>query len=842
MSAGLNAQQSVADSAMVLPDTTSVAKKKMIEGTVTYTAKDSIYIDLKSKNTYLFKNAKMHYLDLDLTAEKISMNFEKQQVSAQEGVDSAGNKIGTPHFKDKTQEFDAKEITYNFDTKRGLIKDIFMQQDEIYVHGNVMKKMEDNVIFVKGAKFTTCDLAEPHFHIGARRAKVIPDDKVVTGGAALYFENIPTPLALPFTLFPNTSRAKSGLVIPAYGETQSQGFYLRGGGWFFAINDYMNFLLTGDIYSLGDWALHGKFDYRKRYKANGVFMFDYSQNQVGEKGTSTYNIINGYKVVWSHNQDQKARPNSSFSANVNYYNSSYSRYSPSSQDYLQNQNNSSISYYVRFGEKFTFTAKAGQSYNVNTRKVDLDLPSFSFNIDPVYPFKNKVRKGPAKWFETINLKYSLEGVNRISAVDSLFFTQETFDNMDNGLQQKIPVSSNITIFRYFNWNNSVSYTGRFYTKTIQRGLDTNFNPVDYDVNGFASSHEFSYSSSISTKLYGMIQLLRFPIRAIRHILTPSIGYSFHPNYSDPEWGYYNNYYDINGIQQNYSIFSRGIYGSPGAGKASNINFNLGNNLEIKVRNKKDSITGTRKISIIDNLNISASYNMAADSLKWSPISISGTSRLFNLITVNYGWEYDLYARDINGNRKNVFVWEENSKWLHRDYSTWALGFGYDFSPKKKQKQASTENITPVEDELEQHISPFYNNMEVLTKAADFSAPWTFGFNYTLNYRNAYVPSWQDSSVRYMKTLVQTLGFRATLELTPKWRLGASSGYDFEQKKLTYTTVDIYRDLHCFEMSFSWIPFGARQSWSFSIRAKAGMLRDAMKYDKRKSFIDNESYR
>lgn len=808
--------------------------KSAIESIITYSAKDSIYIDLNSQKTKLYRDAKMNYQKIDLTAGMIEVDFEKQQVKAQELLDTNGKLIGLPHFDDKEQNFNAKELLYNFKTKRGLIKDVITKEDEMYIHGNLVKKMENDVTYVKGAKFTTCDLEDPHFHIGAIRAKVIPDDKVVTGAAILYLEDMPMPIAVPFSLFPNTRRAKSGILLPAFGETRSQGFYLRGGGYFWNINDYMNVAFTGDIYTRGDFAVRENFSYAKRYKFRGSINMEYSQNHVGDPASDDYNSQNGYKVYWSHSQDAKSNPNSSFSANVNFYNSTYSRYSVNLHDYLNNQTNSSISYQTRLGELFNLSVTGGQSYNTNTQLLDMQLPSFSFSMNPIYPFKQKTRKGKQKWFETINFKYTLKGINELSAPDSSFFSKTTFENMRNGLQQDIPITSNITVLKFFNWNNSFSYTGKFYGKSYEMDVDTAF----YN-KGFTTSQTFSYSTGLSTKLYGMMQFKRFPLKAVRHMMTPSVGYSFHPDFGNEKWGYYQSYTDTTGKEHQYSIFTNSVYGGvPAPGKASNLNFSLGNNLEIKVRNRKDSITGFKKISLIDNLSVNTSYNMAADSLKWSPLTINGSSRLFNLINLNYGWRYDWYQRNADGYRINKFVWEDHNKLLLRENSTWSFSLGYTFNSKNK-------NHTPtLPDEMNpdmRAISPFYDNTPILSNIATANIPWSFSFDYTLSYGSYYAIDPVTKKPYYRKDTVQTLGFYGHVSLTTKWDIGFRSGYDFDMKKFTYTEIDIKRDLHCFEMSFFWVPFGDRQSWGFKIYAKSGLLRDSMKYEKNKSFRDNAAY-
>lgn len=800
-----------------------------ITSTIFYKAEDSVYIDLTTHKARLYNKSELKYGQVELTADQIQVDFDKQEVQAEPGKDSLGNDIGIPHFKDPTQEFDSKEILYNFKSGRGLIRQVVTKENDMYVHGSTVKKMEDNVTYIKNARFTACELEHPHFDIRTTRAKIIPGDKIVTGGTMLFIEDVPTPLALPFALFPNTTSRRSGIIIPAYGESKSQGFYLKDGGFFWAVNDYISSTTRGSIYTYGDWDLRQNFDYAKRYKFSGNFGVMYSLYQTGEKGTETYSEQRGLQLVWSHRQDPKANPRGTFSANVNFQNSSSTQHSYDPNQYLNNTTTSSIAYSTKLGKRFNLNVTANESYSTQTRKIDMLLPSLALSMQTLYPLERKTRSGDKRWYESVSLSYNMKAQNKISAQDSLFFTQETFDNMQNGLQHSLGTGVNIPVMRFFTWNHNISYTERWYLKTYEKSInDTTNQVVTTPVDGFSAGRDFGYSTSLGTTLYGLAQFKEGLFRGIRHTMNPSLGFSYVPDFTTDFWNYYKTFTDTNGNVFSYSKYDGTVYGGPPRGKSGSIGFSIGNTLEIKVRNKKDSVTGTRKIKLLEAFNLGTSYNLFADSLNLAPLSLSARTTLPLGIVLNYAASFDFYMRDTLGRRYNKFRLIEEGRLFQRDNSTWSFNIGWNYAAKPRTK-SNTSSINPDENE-EQYISPFANNLPLLGEHPDFSIPWSIGVNYTFNYRSTF----DYKRLTFNDKLTQTLGVNGKISLTDKWQIGYMTGYDFEAKKMSYTHIDISRDLHCWEMSFAWTPFGYSQNWSFRIAIKTNMLKDTLKYDKDKT--------
>lgn len=818
------------------------ANKFELKSKIEYQSADSISMDLKQKKAWMYGNASISYEDIKLKAALIIIDFDKNTVEAYAAQDTAGNPVGTPEFSQGSLNFKSKELSYNFTSRKGLIQNVITKEGEGYLHGSVVKKINDTVTNVGKGEYTTCDLEEhPHFSLKYTRAKVITGDKIITGPAYMNIEGVPLPLALPFGLFPNKKGRSSGLIIPRYGESADRGFFLENGGYYFGLNDYFDLKLVGDIYSRGSWAVKPAMSYHKRYKYSGSFSLQYAVNVFGAKGTSDYNKKSNFYVTWSHRQDPKARPRSTFSASVQAGSSGFNKYNPGTvNDYINNSLSSSISYDMRFGQLANFTASARHSQNTSTHTVTLAIPEVNFGISRIYPFKKKVQTGKQKWYENINITYNLNTRNELNTYDSLVFKKGVMDRISTGIKHAIPISGSFKVMKYFTLSTSANYTERWYLKTIRQtwvpqyiiGKDTIDGHVDIDtVNGFKAARDYSLSASLGSTLYGMVQFKKGAIQALRHVVRPSVGYSYLPDFGTDRLGYYR-WVQVNeaGTMQRYSIFGGSgtinpLYGTPPYQKSGSVNFGLSNNLEMKIRSKSDTVTGTRKVMLIDNLNFSTSYDLARDSLNWSPLMISGYTTLFKKIQINYGSSFSPYAVDSKGNTINKFEYQVSKKLLRFTNSNWNLSVGYDLKPKTK-----TPKATPPPGTSQEELDDVRNNPH---QYIDWDNQWSLHIDY--NFRYTSTPNFLTGDIK--RGVVQTLRVGGDVNVTEKWRCSMQTGYDFELKDFAYTSVTIFRDLHCWEMRFNWIPYGYLKSWSFQINAKSSLLQD-LKLTKKKDFRDN----
>ncbi len=836
----------------------------MLTAKIDYASADSLSMDIMKKMAWMYGNASIEYEDIKLNAAIISIDFDNNTIHAYASEDSLGNPVGTPEFKQGELSFKSKEIAYNFTTRKGLIQNVFTKEGDGYLHGSIIKKVNDSVTNVGHGEYTTCNLEEnPHFSLKYTRAKVLSGNMIVTGPVWLTIEGVPLPLILPFGLFPNKKGRSSGLIIPKYGEAASRGFYLEDGGYYFGINDYFDLRLTGDIYSRGSWAAKPALSYKKRYKYSGDFSLKYAINILGTKGSSDYQKNRDFFVNWSHRQDPKARPNSVFSASVQAGSSSFNKFNPATvNDYLSNTFSSSISYDLRLGSWGNLTTSARHSQNTSTKQVTLSLPEVSFGINRIYPFKKKIQTGPPSWYEKINVTYNMNMRNELNTYDSLVFKSDVAERFANGMKHSVPVSlGSINILKFISWSNNFNYNERWYTRTIrktwiddtiQTGSITKYGYVDIDtITGFKTARDYSFSSSLSTTLYGMMQLKKGPVRAIRHVIRPSVGFSFLPDFGREELGYWRTVQtDASGKTQKYSIFGGSgtfspLYGAPPSQKSGSINFSIGNNLEMKVRSLKDTVTGTKKVMLIDNFSISTSYDLARDSLRWSNLNLSARTTLFKKIQISYSSSYSpygLYSQPFYGYTIldyysnpfysstpgpiiNTSQYSMNKKLLRFINSGWSLSVGYELSPKKV-KAKKTAPSSASEPELEEVT----NNPRLYI---DWDNPWSLRVDYNFNLRSAPVLATGDIK----RDFIQTFRVTGDVSVTKKWKFSMQSGYDFQQKDFAFTQVTVYRDLHCWNMRFSWIPYGPQKSWNFQINAKSTLLQD-LKLTRKKDFRDN----
>ncbi|MAO02514.1 MAG: hypothetical protein CMD05_06295 [Flavobacteriales bacterium] len=767
-------------------------------------ASDSINIDLKNNNIYLYGNASITYENAKIQADQIIINWETNIIEARCGKDSLENLIGCPIFTENNETFNAKLIKYNLKTKKSFIKNISTKEGEGYILGKTVKKTNKDVFFLRKGDYTTCNLDKPHYSIRSNKIKVIPGEKIITGPAYLTFFNIPTPLILPFGYFPSSNKQSSGVLIPSYGESENLGFFLKNGGYYFTISEKLDLQLRGDVYSKGSWSLKSLFRYKNRYKYSGNVNLNYSKMVNSINGFPDYSKKNDFFIRWSHKQDPKLNPLVNFSANVNAGSSTFHRNnSINSDDYLSNTFQSSISITKRWNNlPFNLSTNLNHSQNTQTNIVNLSLPDISFSVNRIFPFKNANKN----WIRNIGLSYNMQTKNSISILDTLLFKKQSLSKFRNGMKHNIPISTSIKLFNYFTLNPRINFTERWYLNQIEKkwnGTDI----VTDTIKKLTRGYEYSFSTNLNTKIYGLIQFPKSKITAIRHVMSPNISFNYKPDFSSSKYDYYKNVQsNINGDVISYSIMENGIYGSPSKGRNGNIGFNLNNILEVKIKSSKDTLNNMKKIKILESLNISSSYNIFKDSLKFSNINLNARTRIFNIFDINFSSIYDPYITNKSKtNNLNQFEIINNRLARLKSLNT-SIGLSINDKSFTNDKREDNEG----------------------EKRDFYDIPWQFSSNYSLTYNKGL------KSSEFSDT-IQTLNFSGNLKITPKWKIGFRSGFDFKKKELSYTTVDIYRDLHCWEMLFNWIPLGFHRSYTITIRVKANILKD-LKYEKRKDWF------
>lgn len=831
-------------------DTVRRAKKAGLDKPISGKASDSLYYDLRNKMVYIYEQGDVSYGDMNLKADFMNINLDNKNIYAYGKADTVdGAPVMTrPVFTQGTTTLNMDTITYNIESQRAKIKSIATQQGDGWLVGTSVKKMEDNTINIEGGMYTTCDQTDhPHFYLAMTKAKVIPGKKAITGPAYLVMEDVPIYfLGVPEGFFPLNTGPKSGILMPTYGEEATRGFYIRGLGYYFTLSEHMDLVLTGGIYTLGSWEANVRSRYIKRYKYSGNLNFDFSSVKSGDKGDADYIKQNTFKLQWTHSQDAKANPGSTFSASVNLASSGYSKYSANTlNDMLSTQTNSSISYSKNWaGTPFSLSMNMAVSQNSQTKAISVTLPTVSFNVSRFYPFKRAVKIGKDRWYEKISMSYSGKLTNSVSATESDIFSRQTLDNMRNGVQHTIPVQASFNVFNYINITPSFNYNERWYFKKVDRQWNPTTNMAEEldPQYGFYRLYDYTTALSFSTTLYGMWQVREkyknFKLQAIRHTFSPSISFSYAPDFSNQKYGYFKTVQsDSTGRTTVYSPFADNAYGTPSQGRSMAMSFSLSQSLEAKVLSKRDS-TGIKKISLIDDFSISGSYNFLADSMKLSNISLSLRSTFSGKIGINLRATLDPYEVSPEGIRYNKLTWRRGN--LGRIINT-GWSFGYSFKSRDNTKQPAINDINSVPPE---YMNPFYDpygTMDPVLRRQymanayyDFSLPWNIGFNYAVNYSVSYV---NNGTTGIRRNITQTIGFNGSITFSPKMAATFSGGYDIATNKLTTSSISITRDLHCWQMSFSWIPFGYYKSWSFHIGVKAASLQD-LKYDKSQSMYDN----
>ncbi|MBN1132980.1 MAG: LPS-assembly protein LptD [Bacteroidales bacterium] len=847
--------------------TDSLPKKRSagadVEAIVTYNATDSVAFSIDGGMVELFGQASIVYEDINLKADYVCYEMSNNIVSASGLPDSTGKIVNTPEFADETNSFKSKSLRYNFKTKKGYIEEVITEQEGGYLHASVTKRHANSHIHLRDGIYTTCDAEHPHFGIVITKGISMPGDKIVSGPAYLVIEDVPLPIGIPFGFFPNSRTKTSGILIPQYGEEQRRGFYLRDGGYYFAMNDYLDLRITGDIYTNGTWGVRVGSNYRLNYRFNGSLRLQYFNNIQGYKNIEgLYSVTKDYSVNWSHSQDPKANPTSSFRANVNLSSTSYDQnHTRNINNVMTNTKQSSISYTKSWpNSPFNFSASLNHSQNSNTKSVNLTMPKVSFNMARITPFKRKKASGPRRWYEDVQLSYSSILENRINTYDSLLFTSSVFDDMKNGYKHDIPLSLNIkpfnrtAVLQTFAITPNVRYTGMVYTAMTEKRItgykerlvngNTVYDPIINDtiLRKLSYAHAFlpSISTGISPKIYGMFQFKgNGRIEAIRHMMTPSASFSYVPDMSSVQADYYRELFDeVNGdTVAVYSIYEDQIYGTPTFNGASgSLNLSLKNNLEAKVRSLNDTVDKVEKVKLLDNFNFSTSYNFFhKDTLTpaWRPISFNGNTRIFkDKINVTFRGTMDPFGYTESRSRTRETYFSQAGRPVRLTNAGISMGI----TLKSKQEKAKEDGETVrKESMLNDPENTYDGSMQAYDPAeddyyggyVDFNVPWSLRLDYDFSYNKP-----RDES-----TIVQTIRASGDFSLTPKWKIGFNTGYDIDRKEFTTTNLSIYRDLHCWEMRISVVPFGNYKSYNFQINARSSILSD-LKYNKRKSWQDN----
>ena len=868
------------DSTTIAED--SIPKKKAgLDAPVDYQAADSIVMTAGNW-AYLYGESDVKYQNISLQSELIEMNMDSNLVFAKFGVDSLGQEFGYPLFKEGEQQYESKTMRYNFGTKKGYITDVLTQQGEGYVTAGRTKKMDGDILNMLGGKYTTCDEHEhPHFYIQMTKAKVRPNKNIVTGPVYLVLEDVPLPIGLPFCFFPFSSTYSSGIIMPTFGDESTRGFYLRDGGYYFALSDYMDLAVLGEIYTKGSWGLSAKSAYRKRYKFSGAFNASYLVTKLGDKGMPDYSLSKDFKLSWTHTQDQKANPYMSFSASVNFSTSSYDRNNQNSlypnmsgyADVNQNTKSSSINITKRFPNN-PFTISGTMSVNQTTRdsSIAVTLPSMTVTMTRIFPFKRKRPVGKERWYEKISMSYSGTFSNSIQTKENKLFKSNLVKDWKNAMQHTIPVSATFQLFKYLNISPSFNYNERWYTSKIEKEYDPQKQQlVARDTTyGFYRIYDFNASVSASTTLYGFFKPLPFlgkKVEMIRHRFEPSISISGQPDFGSSRFGFYDRYVyqDANGQDREfvYSPFAHNMYGVPGVGKQGNISFDINNNIEMKVRSDKDS-TGFKKISLIDKLSLGMSYNMAADSFQWSDLSMGLRLKLSKSYTLNLSGQFDTYTYNENGRRINVPRWKAGKGFgrLRGTSTSFSYTFnndtfkkwfgGGDDDSKSKDKNKGVDPNDPMglnpdldADNEDEEKEAGGRLMGKKKKEGDFDddgymitkIPWSLSFSYGLTLRYG---EFNKKKREYDYALTHSLSFNGNIQPTKNWRLTFNATYDFDAKKVSYMTCNVTRDLHCWQMSASFVPVGPYKSYTFSVSVSSALLKD-LKYDKRSNFRDGQDW-
>lgn len=849
----------------------SINRKKSgaLDAPVTFSSEDSMVYDAKSKVARLYGNSNVKYQNMDLSSDRIQMSLDSSLVRATGTADSTGAISGTPVFTMGQDKYESDTMAFNFKTKKGFIYNVYTEQEDGYLSSQHSKRDSSGVLYLEHGRYTTCDQPHPDFYIALSRAKVRPGKDVVFGPAYLVVADVPLPLAIPYGFFPFTKSYSSGFIMPSYGDESSRGFYLRDGGYYFAMSDKWDLKLLGEIYTKGSWGLSVASNYRKRYRYNGSFFFSYQNTKNGDKGMPDYTEQTSFKLQWSHRQDPKSNPFSSLSASVNFASTSYERnnlnsmYNP--QSYTQSLRTSSVNWSTSFSSLgMTISGSANLSQNMIDSTVSLTLPDLNISVSRFYPFKRKHMAGKERWYEKISMSYTGQFSNSIDTKEDKLFKSNLIKDWRNAFQHNIPINANFTLFNYININPSFNFTDRMYSNKVMKSWDEQAQTERADTTyGFYNVYNWSMSIGASTKMYGFWvpskKIFGDKIQAIRHVLTPQVTFSYAPDCGSR---YYETYQktdaDGNVSLVEYSPFENGLFNVPSRGKTGSVTFDLSNNIEMKVKSDKDS-TGYKKLSIIDELGFNMGYNMAAKEKPWSDLTVRLRLKWWKNYTFNLNAVFATYAYELDDNgRPYVSNHTEYSKGRFGRFQGLSQNISFTLNPEKLKKwfgggddeEDATEDDNNTEDDdtgIESNVDDdMVNGQNGARKKnagkaetdADgymkFSMPWSLTFGYGITMRGNTSGKFNTKTMRYPYAFTQTLNFSGNIRISDGWNISFSSGYDFENHDLSMTTASLSRDLHCFNMSCS-VVLAPYTSYNFSFRCNAATLTDALKYDKRSGY-------
>ena len=858
----------------------SINRKKSggIDAPVNYQADDSLVYDAHSKVAHLYGNSNVKYENMDLTSDRISMDLDKSNVRASGTADSTeeGGVKGKPVFKMGSDTYDTDTIKFNFKSKKALINNVYTEQQDGFLTGMKSKRDSSGVIYLQHGRYTTCDDPHPDFYISLSRAKVRPGKDVIFGPAYLVVCDVPMPLGIPYGFFPFTKSYSSGFIMPTYGDETARGFYLRDGGYYFAMNDKWDLKLLGEIYTKGSWGISAASNYRKRYKYSGSFYFSYQDTKNGDKGMPDFTEQESFKIQWSHRQDSKANPFSSLSASVNFATSSYERnnlnslYNP--QTMTQSTRTSSVSWSTTFSSiGMSLSSTANLSQNMRNSSIAMTLPDLNISISRFYPFRRKKMVGDEKWYEKIAMSYTGHISNSINTKEDKLMHSSLIKDWRNGWQHQIPVSATFTLFKYLNVNPSFNFTDRMYTNKVERSWDEASQTEKCDtIYGFNNVYNWNMSVGLSTKLYGFYipsrKLFGDKIQAVRHVFTPTVSFSYAPDFGASRYGYWDTYQktdaDGNVSLVSYSKYANALYGAPGKGKSGNISFTLGNNIEMKVKSDKDS-TGYKKLSIIDAFDINMSYNTAAKVRPWSDMNINLRLKWWKNYTFNMNAVFATYAYELD-DQNNVYVGThtEWGKGRFGRFQGMSQNFSFTLNPEKLKKlfgggsdeddkdknKRKDDDDEGMDTDIESNVDDSMEKGKTGAKKSGggkaktdsdgymaFKMPWSLTFGYGITMReDTRREKFNEKSMRYPYKFTQNLNMSGNVRISDGWNISFSSGYDFDNHKLSMTTASLARDLHCFNMSCS-VVLAPYTSYNFTFRCNAATLTDALKYDKRSGY-------
>lgn len=847
-----------------------------IEAPIEYTANDSLVYDARTQTAHLFGSSNVKYQNMDLASDKIYMSLDSSLVHAT-GTRDSSVKDGVknkPVFTMGQDKYETDTIAFNFKTKKAYIDNVYTEQEDGFLRGERSKRDSTGVIYLEHGRYTTCDEKHPDFYIALSRARVRPGKDVVFGPAYLVVADVPLPLAIPYGFFPFTKHYSSGFIMPSYGDEQARGFYLKDIGYYFALSDKWDLKLLGEIYTRGSWGFSAASNYRKRYRYNGSFLFSYQDTKTGDKGLPDYARQESFKIQWSHRQDSKANPYSSLAASVNFATSSYERnnlnslYNP--QTLTQSTRTSSVSWSTTFSSiGLTLSATANLSQNMRDSTLAVTLPDLNIAVSRFYPFKRKHAVGNERWYEKISMSYTGQIGNSINTKEDKFFKSNLIKEWRNGWNHEIPISGNFTLFNYLNVSPSFRFTDRMQSAKVERSWDTAKQVEVADTTyGFHNIYNWNFSMGMSTKLYGFWtpsrKIFGDKIQAIRHVLTPQVTFSYAPDFGASRYGYWKTYQktdaDGNVSLVEYSPYSTGMFSVPGRGKTGSISFSLGNNLEMKVKSDKDS-TGVKRISLIDDLAINMSYNMAAKTRPWSDLGMNIRLKWWKNYTFNMNAVFATYAYELDDQgRPYVGTHTEWGKGRFGRFQGMSQNISYTLTPEKLSKlfggggsreddkrHAGNGDDEGVDTDIESNVDEVmergkHNARKEKSKASTdedgymaFSMPWslTFGYGVTMRESND-INKFNYKKMRYPYKFSQTLNVSGNIRISDGWNISFSSGYDFESHEISMTTASLQRDLHCFNMSCE-VVLAPYTSYNFTFRCNAATLTDALKYDKRSGY-------